>query len=70
MNKSLSILFVEDSESDSALVLRHIERAGYELRSLRVEDIPGLEEALRQHEWDVILCDNNLPQLNATIALE
>jgi len=70
MNKSLSILFVEDSESDSALVLRHIERAGYELRSLRVDDIPGLEAGLREHEWDVILCDNNLPQLNATIALE
>src|SRR5919199_4220998 len=70
MGRTLRVLHVEDSERDVALLTRHLARAGYDLRSERVETREGMRAALASREWDVILCDYSMPNFNALQALE
>lgn len=67
--KALRVLHVEDSERDVGLLTRHLTRAGYELRSQRVDTAEAMRAALQNEEWDVILCDYSMPQFNALSAL-
>ena len=69
MSEPLWVLQVEDSESDAALVRRHIEKAGYAVYSERVEDADHMRAALARAAWDVIVCDYHLPRLDAPAAL-
>jgi signal transduction histidine kinase/DNA-binding response OmpR family regulator len=64
----LRVLLIEDSEIDASLVLRHLEKAGYGVTALRVEDEPELKNALEQ-QWDIIIADFQLPSFNAPGAL-
>jgi PAS domain S-box-containing protein len=66
----LSVLQIEDSESDAALVQRSLERAGYRLDCERVETANKMRAALTQGSWDVIVADYHLPQFDAKSALE
>jgi PAS domain S-box-containing protein len=67
--KPLAVLIIEDSESDAALVLRTLEKAGYGLQSERVETETELRTALAARKWDVIIADFRLPRFNAEAAL-
>jgi len=67
--KKLRVLHIEDSIRDAQLLSRHLLRAGYELTSERVETADAMRAALKASEWDVILCDYSMPQLNALAAL-
>lgn len=69
MTKPLGLLMIEDSESDADLVVRKLQKAGYEVRSERVEDADGMKTALIRQSWDVIICDYSLPQFDAPSAL-
>jgi len=69
MSQILRVLQVEDSESDAALVLRLLERAGYEIHSERVEDAGEMRAALERQVWDVIIADYRLPRFDAPGAL-
>jgi signal transduction histidine kinase len=69
MPRTLRALFVEDSDDDAQLLLRELQRNGYEVVYERVETRAGLEQALRQKAWDIVLCDYSLPQFNAMDAL-
>ncbi len=68
MKPAIRVLQVEDSESDAALIVRVLERAGYAVHAERVEDAEELREAL-QRSWDVIIADYSLPQFDAFAAL-
>ena len=46
MSTPLRVLMVEDSETDSRLVLRELQKGGYEPQARRVETAAGLTEAL------------------------
>jgi two-component system, cell cycle sensor histidine kinase and response regulator CckA len=70
MNPTLKVLHVEDSERDVALLARNLKRAGYELVSRRVQTAEDMRAALQAYEWEVILCDFEMPQFNAMMALE
>jgi PAS domain S-box-containing protein len=65
----LKILFVEDSERDSALLTRHLESSGYNLDSVRVETEEDFLRELRARDWDIILSDYSLPTFDALSAL-
>jgi two-component system sensor histidine kinase EvgS len=65
----LRLLFIEDSEDDVFLLVREVRRAGYDLVHQRVETEEALRAALESAEWDVILCDYNLPRFGALQAL-
>jgi two-component system, cell cycle sensor histidine kinase and response regulator CckA len=69
MKRTLRVLHVEDSERDVALLTRHLARAGYDLRSERVETAAAMRAALEAGEWDVVLCDYSMPHFSAPEAL-
>ncbi len=66
----LRALFVEDSETDTSLAVRLLEKHGYHLDWKRVETAAQLRNALSEPDWDVIISDFSLPGFNATAALE
>ena len=66
----LRILCIEDSEDDVLLLLREIQKGGYDVQSERVQTSADLQAALARQPWDLILCDYSLPSLNALEALE
>jgi two-component system, cell cycle sensor histidine kinase and response regulator CckA len=65
----LRLLLIEDQENDSILLLRELDRLGYDVESVRVDTPDAVEEALGR-EWDLIISDYNLPQFDALDALE
>ncbi|HEY6801997.1 MAG TPA: response regulator [Pyrinomonadaceae bacterium] len=69
MTKSLRVLHIEDRERDVALLTRHLNQAGYQTSSRRVDTETKLKEALNNEEWDIVLCDYSMPKLSALRAL-
>lgn len=69
MNLPLRTLLVEDSENDAELLLGILRSEGFELHAQRVQTANELRQALRPGAWDVVLCDNAMPHLNAKAAL-
>ncbi len=70
MTTPLRVLMVEDHEDDADLILAELRRGGYEPDFRRVESAEDLEAALGNGDWDVVLCDYNLPQFDAPHALQ
>lgn len=70
MGKPLRILLIEDSERDAALLLLYLRRGGYEPTIQRVERETDMKTQLTSAEWDVVICDFNLPGFNAYAALK
>src|SRR6266508_5511244 len=70
MGKPLRVLFVEDSEDDAELLLRELQRIGYEVEFERVETDVTMRAMLIERPWDLILSDYTLPKFNAPQALE
>lgn len=69
MNKPLKVLIIEDSESDTILLLSLLRQGGYEPEFQRVESAAGLAAALRQHKWDIVLADHLMPGFDSQAAL-
>jgi signal transduction histidine kinase len=67
--KPLRVLHVEDSESDSALVMRELRRGGFDPSFERVQTRAAFKDALREKDWDVIISDYALPGYNGAAAL-
>jgi signal transduction histidine kinase len=65
MQKSLSVLLVEDSQDDAAFVLRELKRSDYDIYWERVETPEAMTEALDRRRWDVILSDYHMPRFSA-----
>ena len=70
MARPLRVLLIEDYEDDAALILRELQRGGYEPVSRRVETPAAMHYALQQETWDVVLADWTMPQFSALFALE
>ena len=69
MTTRLRLLLIEDREDDALLVLNELERGGYELSWVRVEEAPTLEQALREGPWDLVISNWSLPRFSALEAL-
>jgi len=69
MKPSLRVLLIEDSEIDAQLLLRQLSLAGYEVESRRIEDGTQLRNTLNQANWDLVVCDHRLPQMDPMDAL-
>jgi CheY-like chemotaxis protein len=70
LRRPLRVLLVEDSEADALLLLRALQRAGFDPEHLRVDSAREMERALVEKEWDLILADHSMPQFSAPEALE
>src|SRR5918998_4013266 len=67
----LRVLIVEDSEDDALLLLRGLERGGYEPIHKLVDTPEEMRRALAEGgPWDVVLSDWQMTRFSATEALE
>ena len=65
----LNVLLIEDSESDTAMLVRQLGKAGYVVNERRIETQEEMKLALDEKDWDIILADNQLPEFDAQSAL-
>ena len=70
MLKPLNTLIVEDSQSDTLLLLRELRRGGFDVSHLRVDNAADLKAALDERGWDIILSDYYMPGFDAAEALK
>jgi two-component system cell cycle sensor histidine kinase/response regulator CckA len=66
---NLRVLFVEDSEDDTALLVRHLGRAGYEVDAFRVDTRDGFKNAIENARWDLVISDHSMPHFSSLEAL-
>lgn len=67
--KSIRVLIVEDSEDDTLLVVRELERGGYAVEWARVDTAAAMTEALATGDWNAVLSDFSMPSFSAPAAL-
>lgn len=65
----LRVLLIDDDENDERLIVRELQRSGYQVTWERVDTAASLENALRK-EWDVVTCDWVMPSFTAPAALK
>ncbi len=70
MIKSLSVLIVDDCEDDAVLLSEALKEGGLPVTGHCVESPMQLQEAVSSRNWDIILCDNNMPEFDALSAFE
>jgi putative two-component system response regulator len=70
MRKPLSVLVVEDSESDTALVIRRLQQSDYDTTHIRVETAEAMAAALQNGTWDLVISDYAMPHFDAPRALQ
>jgi predicted signal transduction protein with EAL and GGDEF domain len=66
----LRALIVEDSADDAVLLVNALNGGGFAVQHERVDSPARLEEHLRAQDWDIVLCDHNLPGFDAPHALQ
>jgi DNA-binding NtrC family response regulator len=69
MGVPLRVLIAEDSDDDFQLLVRELQRAGYEVTPERVQSRGGMTEALEARNWDLVIGDYSMPQFSGTAAL-
>ncbi|MGA2782984.1 MAG: HD domain-containing phosphohydrolase [Smithella sp.] len=68
-DQSLRVLIIEDSENDALLITRELKKGGYNPVYERVETAAAMGKALKEKQWDIILCDYKMPKFNAPSAI-
>jgi len=69
MRMPLRVLIAEDSEDDARLVLRELERAGYQAAFERVDSPAAMAAALDRQSWDIVIGDYSMPAFSGPAAL-
>src|SRR5258708_358813 len=70
MGVPLRVLVVEDSEDDALLMLKELQRAGFDVVHERVDTAVALGTAISAREWDLVLADYSMPRFSGTAALQ
>ena len=70
MGTPLRVLLVEDSEDDAFLLLRELQRGGYEVTFERVDTPTAMKAAIAEQTWDIVICDYSMPTFSAPAALK
>lgn len=61
LTESLRVLIVEHSRLDAERIVRELKKAGFKVRSDRVQTPEEFAERLRSNDYDIILADHRLP---------
>ena len=69
MGVPLRVLVIEDSQDDTALLIRDLRRNGYDPVFERVDTPEAMTTALNRQTWELVIADYNIPKLNASAAL-
>jgi PAS domain S-box-containing protein len=70
MSAPLSVLIIEDSADDAALMVGQLHHAGFDVTHERVDAREEMSAALGKRAWDIVLSDYLLPNFGAGEALE
>lgn len=70
MSKLLRVLIIEDSEDDTALLLRELQHGGYAPTFERVDTPEAMSKALDQQKWELVLADWSMPRFSGLTALD
>ena len=66
----LRVLIVDDSEADTKLLLRELQKAGHSPEYKRVDNAADMKLALSESHWDIVLCDFVMPEFSGQAALD
>src|SRR5512140_2067898 len=69
MSGTLRVLVVEDSVEDTFFIVRELQRGGLQVTFERVETRAAMQAALAAQSWDLIICDDFMPQFTGMAAL-
>jgi diguanylate cyclase (GGDEF)-like protein len=69
MSTPLRALIIEDSEDDTALLVRELERGDYQADCRRVDTADTLDQALDDQPWDIVFADYTMPGFSGIKAL-
>jgi len=70
MGKPLRVLIVEDSEDDTLLITRELQRNGYNPIVELVDTPAAMTAALDKQKWDIVIADYVLPHFSGLDALK
>ena len=70
MGIPLRTLIIEDNEDDTLLVIRTLQKGGFDPAYERADTPVAMSEAMGRATWDIILCDYNMPHFNGLAALK
>jgi diguanylate cyclase (GGDEF)-like protein len=68
-DQPIRMLIVEDSEDEAFLLYSELNARGARLDWMRVDSAGGLTAAL-ERDWDIIICDHNMPGFDSVAALQ
>jgi PAS domain S-box-containing protein len=69
MMRPIKVLIVEDSEDDTTLLLRELQRGGFSPVYERVDTSAAMRSALDRQAWEIVISDHNMPQFSSIAAL-
>lgn len=70
MQEPIRALIVEDSEDDALLLVRELERGGYQVSAERAATAEEVRDALVKGSWNIVFSDYTMPQFRGTDALD
>lgn len=68
--RALRMLVVDDSEDDALLLRHELAIHGVKVEYARVDTRQDMAAALHETEWDVVICDHNMPGFDSLGALQ
>jgi diguanylate cyclase (GGDEF)-like protein len=69
-DRPIHMLVVDDSEDDAFLLYSELAARGAHVDYQRVDNAVDLASALQTGDWEVIICDHNMPGFDSFAALE
>ena len=66
----MRVLMVEDSEDDAHLLCSELATAGQELTYKQVDCLSGMQAALQESDWDIVISDHSMPSFSSLEALD
>jgi diguanylate cyclase (GGDEF)-like protein len=69
-DRPIHMLIVEDSEDEAFLLYSELNARGARLDWKRVDTGRDLTAALAERDWDIIICDHNMPGFDSIAALQ
>ncbi len=69
MRRQIKLLLVEDSDDDALLLLRELDRQGFETTHAKVQTAATMLSALTEGCWDLVISDYSMPRFTGLEAL-
>ena len=70
MSRHLRILIAENSKDDTLLLVRELQRGGYDPTFRRVDTPDDFSLALKEEKWDLIISNYSMPRFSSPAALK